>query len=194
MPRRIAKIVTAVAVATAVVACTGDGASGPSGQVAEGTTVPVATPAPTPASTPTPAPTATPSPTPTPTPDLTAIGSAYLAIADIFAAKGQPAVDAIAEGGSYTPAEWGDMHQSVVDVYDEALVELDKTDFPEDLADEIKELRAYWVEARGLFAEVAADPSVDNWDEFVDVAGAYGKVGDEIRTYLGLPPRPTPSS
>jgi hypothetical protein len=172
-------------------ACSGAGASG-SGPVAEATLAPTASPtvAPTPA--PTPSPTPEPTATPEPTPDLAAIGSAYLAIADIFTAKGQPAVDAIAAGGTFTNDEWGDMHQTVVDVYDEVLVEIDKVEFPDDLADEVGVLRAHFVDARDLFAEVAEDPSLDNWDEFVETATAYGKVGDAIRAYLGLPPRPTP--
>lgn len=83
------------------------------------------------------------------------------------------------------------MHQAVVDVYDETIPMLDEIDFPADLADEAAQLRAHWVDARALFARVAADPSIDIWDDFVKTAEAYGKVGDAIRAYLGLPARPT---
>ena len=188
--RRIALIARLAMTGALVAACSSAGAPS-AARVDEVTPAPTASPtvAPTPAS-PTVAP--TPAPTPEPTPDLAAIGAAYLAIADILTTKGQPAVDAIAQGGSFTPDEWGDMHQAAADVYEEAIAELDKIEFPDDLADEIKAIRAHWVDARELFAEVADDPSIDNWDEFVATATAYGKVGDAIRTYLGLPPRPTP--
>ncbi len=175
-----------------LVGCSGGAA--PTGSTATAAAVVPAAPtaSATPAPSPSPTPTTAPTPSPEPTPDLAAIGAAYLAISDIFATKGQPAVDAIAAGGSFTPDEWSDMHQTVVDVYDEVLPELDKVEFPDDLADEISVLRAHWVDARDLFAEVAADPSVDNWDRFVETATAYGIVADGIREYLGLPPRPTP--
>ena len=150
------------------------------------------TPAPTASPSPAPTPSPTPSPTPEPTPDLAAIGAAYLAIADIFATRGQPLIDDIAQGGSFTPEAGGAKHQQVVDVYDEVIEQLDAIEFPGELADEVQALRAGFVEVRDLFAEVAADPSVDNWDEFVAAAAAYGEAGDAIRTYLGLPPRPTP--
>lgn len=172
-----------------LVACSGGGTPS-AAPAAEATVAP--TSAPTVAPTPSPSPIPEPTPTPAPTPDLAAIGAAYLAIADIFTTKGQPAVDAIAQGGSFTPDEWGDMHQAAADVYDEVLVELDKIEFPADLEDEVSELRAYWVDARDLFAEVADDPSIDNWDRFVETATAYGAISDDIRAYLGLPPRPTP--
>ena len=183
----------AMLVGMVVIGCSGGGTPSAVAEApSAATSAPTATAAPTPTSAPTPSP--APTPTAEPTPDLAAIGAAYLAIADVFATRGQPAVDAIAQGGSYTPEEWGAMHQTVADIYDEVLVELDKIAFPADLSDEAAEIRAHWVEARDLFAEVAADPSKDNWDEFVETAQAYGKVGDAIRAYLGLPPRPTPPS
>lgn len=192
MPGRFARILLSVVVGAVVAAC---GATGPSAQVAEVTSPPAATPAPTPAPTAAPTPTASPVPTPTPapTPDLAAIGAAYLAIADTFATKGQPAIDAIGQGGSYTPEEWGAMHQTVADVYDEAIAALDEIAFPDALADKVGQIRAHWVDARDLFAEVATDPSIDNWDRFIDTAGAYGAISDDVRAYLGLPPRPTPA-
>lgn len=190
MLARFSPILMAAFIAAAVGAC---GATGPSGNVAEPTSASidsfVPSSAPTPSRTPTASP--VPKPTPEPTPDLAAIGAAYLAIADVFVTRGQPAIDAIAQGGTYTPEEWGAMHQTVADVYDEVIVALDEIAFPDDLTDEAAQLRAHWVDVRDLFAEVAADPTVDNWDEFVEASQAYGKVGDAIRTYLGLPPRPT---
>lgn len=191
MDRARSFVPVVIVTAWLVAACGGAAAPSPS-PVAVASPEP--TPAPTAAPTAEPTPSPSPSQTPEPTPDLAAVGAAYLAIADIFATRGQPLIDDIAQGGSFTPEEWGEKHQKVVDVYDDVIEELDAIEFPADLADEAKALRAGFVEVRDLFAEVAADPSVDNWDKFVDAATAYGQVGDAIRASLGLPPRPTPAS
>ena len=191
MDRTSTRIASLIATVVLVAGC--GGAAAPSASSAAVASVaPSAAPSPTASPAPTPSP--TPSPSPEPTPHLATIGAAYLAIADIFATRGQPLIDDIAAGGSYTPEEWGDKHRKVAEVYDEVLAKMDEIDFPPELTDEATELRARWVTVRDLFLEVADDPSVDNWDEFVAEATAYGKIGDRIRSSLGLPPRPTPAS
>ena len=192
--RRIGAMTAPVLVAAIGVVVSGcSGAATPSA-VGQVSTAPTA--AATLAATPTPAPTPdpTPSPTPEPTPDLAAIGAAYLAIADRFGTTGQPVIDQIADGGSYSEEEWGGLHQQVADAYDGIIAELDAIEFPDEIADDIAGIRSSWVKVRDLFLAVAADPSLDNWDEVVAEAEAYGARADRVREYLGLPPRPTPAS
>ncbi len=188
MPRTRSLGALALVAGLLVAACGGAAPSASTAAVAS----PAPTPAPTASPSPEPTPCPTPSPTPEPTPDLEAIGAAYLAIAEMFQAEGQPLINQIADGGSYTEEEWAGFHQKVADTYDKAMAELDKIDFPDEIAEDIAGIRASWVKVRDLFLAVVDDPSLDMWDDFIAEADSYGARADRVREYLGLPPRPTP--
>ena len=63
----------------------------------------------------------------------------------------------------------------------QAIRGLDAIEFPDTVADRIGEMRALFVDLQALFASVADDPSLDVWDEFIEKAGAYGVIADEVR-------------
>lgn len=164
------------------------------GVVAAGST-PTPTPeveAPTANPTVTPTPPPTPTPTPEPTPDLGAIGEAYLAMAARFT-EAQNAVFAEFAAREHTEAEYIALHQRVVDVVDQALADHDAIDFPPALAADIAGMRAALTEIRDAFEAVTRDTTLDAFTTLDEQAPVYGSFADNVRAYLGLPPRPTPA-
>lgn len=165
----------AMALIVAIAACSGTPAS---------TSTPTAGP------TSAPTPTAAPTPTPEPTPDLAAIGVKYLAIAEYITTTIQPVFDELG-ARDHTLEEYSNLHQQLVDAYNQAVVMLDAIEFPPDLADEVATMRAAWVAIAAEFAKVVADPNYDAEPLFTQKVQEYAVAADAIRAFLGLPPRPT---
>ena len=131
-----------------------------------------------------------PTPTPEPSADLAAIGAAYLEAADRFNPAFANSREVLLRP-DITDADRVEIYGDIVETFDIAIADFEAIPWPAEIAEESAGMIAAFVAIRDEF-ELAVDlPGRDPFPVYEQQVAIYTALADEVRAYLGLPPRPT---